>query len=241
MQLDPLHQFLIKPIMPFSVSGIDLSFTNSSVFMLLSVISIVTLFFLALRAPKLCPGRIQMITEILFLFVRDTLESCVGKRGFVHFPLILSLFLFILCGNIFGLLPGAFTFTSHIIVTGFLAFVVFTIVIVVSFSHQGLGFFKRFLPPGVPAAIIPLIIPIEIISYLIRPFTLSIRLFANMLAGHMILKIFASFIVMMGFWGILPLALNVAFIGFECFVAVLQAYIFTILSCAYLNDALESH
>ncbi|MCP4922524.1 MAG: F0F1 ATP synthase subunit A, partial [bacterium] len=203
--------------------------------------TVLGLFHFGLKAAQLRPGRIQMTTEFLFSFVRNTLESSVGKEGLAHFPLIFSIFLFVLFGNLFGMIPGGFTFTSHIVVTFALALFIFIIITGIAISQQGFGFFKRFLPEGVPWPIIPIIIPVEILSYVFRPVSLSIRLFANMLAGHIILKIFAGFTIMMGFFGFLPLALNVVFIGFEFFVAALQAYIFTILSCAYLNDALQSH
>jgi F-type H+-transporting ATPase subunit a len=241
MNVDPLHQFLITPIISLSLFGIDLSFTNSSAFMLLATATVLGLFYLGLKAAKLRPGRIQMLTELLFSFVHDTLENSVGKKGLTHFPLIFSLFLFVLFGNLFGMIPGGFTFTSHIVVTFALALVVFVIITGIAIAQQGFSFFHRFLPEGVPWPIVPIIIPVEILSYVFRPVSLSIRLFANMLAGHIILKIFAGFTTMMGLLGVLPLALNIVFIGFEFFVAALQAYIFTILSCAYLNDALQSH
>jgi F-type H+-transporting ATPase subunit a len=241
MNVDPLHQFLINPILSFSVSGINLSFTNSALFMTLVVSVIFILFYLTLNSYKVTPGRLQMCVELVFSFVRDTVKSSIGKEGMVHFPLILSIFLFILLGNLFGMIPFAFTFTSHIAVTFSLALVVFIVALGVDISHKGMGFFGRFLPPGVPALMIPVIVPVEVLSFVFRPISLSVRLFANMLAGHIILKIFAGCTVMMGFFGFIPLAFNVVFMGFECFVAVLQAYIFTVLSCAYLNDALHSH
>jgi len=241
MNVDPLHQFLISPIKSLSIFGINISFTNSSLFMILSVFVILGLFFLSLRLSDIFPSRFQILIEIIFSFVRDTVQGSLGKEGMVHFPLILSIFLFILFGNLFGMIPFAFTFTSHIIVTFSLAIVVFIIALVVEIRHKGLGFFSRFLPSGVPLLMIPVIVPVEILSFVFRPISLSVRLFANMLAGHIILKIFAGCTVMMGILGVIPLALNVVFMGFECFVAILQAYIFTVLSCAYLNDALNSH
>merc|ERR1712110_370669 len=232
MNVDPLHQFLIHP---------DISFTNSSLFMVLTIFCIFIFFYFVLKSPDLLPGRLQMLAELLFSFIRDTVKGSLGKEGMSHFPFIFSIFLFILLGNLFGMIPFAFTFTSHIIVTFSLAIVVFVISLIVEINHKGIGFFSRFLPSGVPALMIPVIVPVEIISFVFRPVSLSVRLFANMLAGHIILKIFAGCTVMMGILGVIPLALNVVFMGFECFVAILQAYIFTVLSCAYLNDALNSH
>ena len=242
MNVDPLHQFLIHPIVSFHVSGTDISFTNSSLFMVLAVVAAFALFFTALNYSALLPGRLQMFTEVIFSFIRDTVTGNLGKEGIVHFPFIFSIFLFVLLGNLFGMIPHAFTFTSHIVVTFSLAIVVFIVALKVELSHKGFGgFLHRFLPGGVPAVMIPIIVPVEIISFVFRPISLSVRLFANMLAGHIILKIFAGCRVMMGIFGVIPLALNVVFMGFECFVAILQAYIFTILSCAYLNDAVQSH
>jgi F-type H+-transporting ATPase subunit a len=209
--------------------------------MIIITSSIIALFYRGLRLAQLCPGRLQMTAELLFSFTHDTLKSSAGKESLNHFPLIFSVFLFVLFSNIFGMIPGGFTVTSHIIVTFAIAFLLFVIITIVGFQKQGLSFFKRFLPSGVPWLIIPMIVPVEILSYIFRPISLSIRLFANMLAGHIILKIFAGFTIMMGFFGFLPLGLNIIFVGFEFFVAALQAYIFTILSCAYLNDALHSH
>jgi len=243
MLVDPLHQFLIYPIVSLPhVFGNDISFTNSSVFMVLAVITVFALFFTVLKSSELLPGRLQMFAEVIFSFIRDTVTGNLGKEGIVHFPFIFSIFLFVLLGNLFGMIPLAFTFTSHIIVTFSLAIVVFITALRVELSYKGFGgFLHRFLPSGVPPVMIPVIVPVEIISFVFRPISLSVRLFANMLAGHIILKIFAGCIVMMGVFGVIPLALNVVFMGFECFIAVLQAYIFTILSCAYLNDAVQSH
>jgi len=242
MNVDPLHQFLISPIVSLSIFGVNISFTNSALFMVLSILLIFTLFGLALKASNVVPGRLQMFAEVVFTFIRDTVKGSLGNEGMSHFPLILSVFMFVLCGNLFGMIPFAFTFTSHIIVTFSLAMVVFMVALRVELNHKGLGgFFGRFLPSGVPSLMIPVIVPVEVLSFVFRPISLSVRLFANMLAGHIILKIFAGCTVMMGFLGLIPLALNVVFMGFECFVAVLQAYIFTILSCAYINDALQSH
>merc|ERR1711907_864088 len=216
MLVDPLHQFLINPIVSLPhVFGNDISFTNSSLFMVLAVTTVFALFFTVLKFSELLPGRLQMFAEVIFSFIRDTVTGNLGKEGIVHFP---------------------FIFSSHIIVTFSLAIVVFITALRVELNHKGFGgFLHRFLPGGVPSVMIPIIVPVEIISFVFRPISLSVRLFANMLAGHIILKIFAGCTVMMGIFGVIPLALNVVFMGFECFVAVLQAYSFTILSCAYLN------
>ncbi len=244
--VDPLHQFDIKPIIPLKIGEWDISFTNSSLFMILSVLFICIIVHFATNKPHLVPNRLQVSIEILFHFIVDMVKTYVGKEGLVFFPYILSLFLFILVGNLIGLLPYSFTFTSHIIVTFTLACCVFIGVTLVGIAKHGLYFFRVFFPKGIPLYVAPLLIPVEIISYLSRPISLSVRLFANMVAGHVMLKIFACFATLLasGIFMpsvVLPVVINVAITGFEFLIAVLQAYVFTILTCIYLDDALNLH
>jgi len=187
------------------------------------------------------PTRFQSLAEFTYEFINNVILDTIGEEGRRYFPFVFSIFLFVFFGNILGLVPYNFTFTSHIIVTASLALCVYSLVLFLGFREFGLGFFKRFVPPGVPLAIIPVIAPVEFLSYFFRPISLAVRLFANMLAGHILLKVFAGFCLFLGVFGIFPIAFNIIFIGFEVFVAALQAYIFTILSCVYIQDALHSH
>jgi len=239
---NPLAQFEIKPIVPIEVAGIDASFTNSSVAMVATV-ALISLFLIAgMGARKLVPGRWQSLVELSYSFVADMLRDNVGSEGRKYFPAIFTLFMFVLFGNMLGLLPYSFTFTSHIAVTFTLAMIVFIGVTLIGIARHGLHFFSLFVPSGVPAFIYPILVPIEIISYLSRPISLSIRLFANMTAGHTMLKVFAGFIVPLGFiGGWAPFAVDVALTGFEFLVAFLQAYVFTVLTCLYLNDSIHLH
>ncbi len=236
-----LHQFLIEKIVPIEVMGIDISFTNSSLYMLLAIGLIFSFQMIGTRQHALVPGRFQSMVEVSYEFIADMIKDTVGREGIQYFPFIFSLFMFILVTNLLGMVPFTFTVTSHIIVTFALAMMVFTMVTIIGFAKNGLKFFRMFFPEGAPLAIAPILIPIEIISYFMRPITLSVRLFANMLAGHIILKVFAGFTIALGFYGVAPIAINIAVTGFEFFVACIQAYIFTILSCLYLNDALNMH
>lgn len=239
---NPLAQFEIKPIVPIEVAGIDASFTNSSVAMVATV-ALISLFLIAgMGARKLVPGRWQSLVELSYSFVADMLRDNVGSEGRKYFPAVFTLFMFILFGNMLGLLPYSFTFTSHIAVTFTLAMIVFLGVTLIGIARHGLHFFSLFVPSGVPAFIYPILVPIEIISYLSRPISLSIRLFANMTAGHTMLKVFAGFIIPLGFiGGWAPFAVDVALTGFEFLVAFLQAYVFTVLTCLYLNDSIHLH
>lgn len=239
--MDPLQQFLIKPIVPIVVAGVDLSFTNSSLAMVMSTALILWLCCYGSSKRLVIPNRLQSVTELVYEFINKVILETIGPEGRKYFSFIFSIFLFVFFGNVMGMIPYNFTFTSHIIVTVSLALVVYTLVLFIGLQKYGLSFFKRFLPSGVPWPIIPIIVPVEIISFFFRPLSLAIRLFANMLAGHILLKIFAGFCIMLGVFGIFPIAFNTVFIGFEIFVAGLQAYIFTILSCVYLQDALHSH
>ncbi|MGE0251265.1 MAG: F0F1 ATP synthase subunit A [Dongiaceae bacterium] len=240
-KLDPLHQFEIHSFAPVQVGDFTLSFTNSAAFMLLAVVIITATMMLGARRASLIPGRFQSLTEILYNFIYGMVRDAAGDEGKPYFPFVFSLFMFILVGNLLGMIPFGFTFTSHIIVTFALAALVFLVVTGIGFVRHGLHFFAFFVPPGVPKLLIPLLIPIEIFSYLARPISLSVRLFANMLAGHIVLKIIGAFVVMMGFAGLVPFIFGVGFVGFEIFVACLQAYIFSVLTCVYLHDAIHMH
>lgn len=239
---NPLQQFLIKTLIPIEIAGYNVSFTNASLFMVLVTLSIIALQYFGLRGNTLVPGRVQALFESSYDFIADMVEDNAGQDARPFAPLIFSLFMFILFANLFGMLPYSFTITSHLAVTFALAIFIFILVTIVGLVKHGLRFFTLFYPEGIPVWISFIIVPIEIISYLIRPITLSFRLFLNMMAGHILLKVFSGFTVLLAFYfAIGPLAFNVLFIGFEFFIAVLQAYIFTILSCIYLNDALNLH
>ncbi len=246
--MDPLHQFHIEAIVPLSIAGIDLSFSNSALWMLIAVASVFGVLELGLRRTEFVPGRLQSLVEMLYNFVTKTVSDTTGGAGRRHVPFVLSLFTFILAGNLLGMIPGAFTFTSHIAVTFALALMVFVLTAGIGFARHGVRYFKVFFPAGAPLWMAPLLIPIEILSYLARPIGLAVRLFANLMAGHTMLKVFAGFSVMsieaLGIAGglavaIAPVFINVALTGFEALVAVLQAYVFMVLTCLYLNDALH--
>lgn len=238
---DPLRQFVVRPLIDIQAFGLDLSFTNASLFMLLAVIIPVIFFSLTLRPQRFIPGRLQCFGEIIYDFFVHLLDRTNGERGKPFFPFIFSIFIFVLMGNMLGMLPYAFTFTSQIVVTFGLAMLVFCVVTIAGIiKHKG-KFFSLFFPKGAPLMLAPILIPIELLSYLSRPISLSIRLFANMMAGHTMLKVFAGFTVALGFLGVAPLAVNIALTAFECLVALLQAYVFTILTCLYLHDALYLH
>src|SRR5262245_43996966 len=242
---DPIHQFDIHTLVPIKIFGWDVSFTNSSLYMLLSVLLIAGFYMVSMRARSLVPTRIQSVAEISHEFVAGMLRDSAGHSGMKYFPFVFSLFMFIFAANMLGMIPGAFTVTSHIIVTAALAALVFFTVLVVGFAKNGLHFLKLFVPQGVPLLILPLVVAIEVISFLSRPISHSVRLFANMLAGHITLKVFGGFVVMLlgaGSYSLLaplPLAFAVALTALEFLVAFLQAYVFTMLTCMYLNDALH--
>ena len=209
--------------------------------MVIGVVLVTLLVTLATRQARLVPGRWQSVAELSYEFVANMIQENVGKEGMRYFPFIFTLFMFVLAGNMIGMVPYTFTYTSHIIVTFGMAIVIFIGVTVIGLARHGFGFFKLFAPAGVPWLLLLLLVPIELISYFIRPFTLSIRLFANMLAGHAILVVFGGFVAGLGIFGIAPLAMDVGFILLEFLVAGLQAYIFAILTCLYLNDAIHLH
>ena len=245
---NPVHQFVIKPIIPLEVGGVDLSFTNSSLWMVLALVSAFTLFSLGSGKKQMIPGRLQNVSEMIYEFVANMVRENIGSEGRAYFPFIFSLFIFILMGNTLGLIPTSFTFTSHIVVTFALALVVILAVTIFGFVRNGLGFLQLFAPSSVPWPLLFLIVPLELISFLIRPITLSLRLFANMMVGHMILKVFAGFCTMLlgagAAWSLLsiaPVTLNVAVYALELLVAVLHAYIFSVLACTYLKDTVDLH
>ena len=245
----PLEQFAIHPLFHLPVAGHDLAFTNSSLAMLFALLGTVALFMFGTRRAAMVPGRFQSMAESIYQFVETMIDDNIGHGGHRFFPLVFSIFMIVLLGNVFGLVPMNFTFTSHIVVTAAMALFVFCLIIVAGVIRNGLHWFSIFLPSGLPWYLIPLMVPIEIVSFLSRPLSLSVRLFANMLAGHVILHVFAGFCVLLagllGGFGIilslLPLSINVAFTGLELLVACLQAYVFAVMSCIYLRDAVDVH
>ena len=237
----PLAQFEIKRLVDIDIAGIDASFTNSSMWMVISIVAITAMLTLSMRGRAMVPGRWQSISELSYEFIANMLRDNVGSEGRKYFPFVFTLFMFILFANVLGLIPYSFTSTSHIIVTFSMAIVVFLGVTVIGIVRHKGKFLSLFVPSGVPVFLMPLLIPIEIISYLTRPVSLSLRLFANMMAGHTLLKVFGGFVVALGMFGIAPLVFIVALYGLELIVAFLQAYVFTILTCLYLNDAVHLH
>jgi F-type H+-transporting ATPase subunit a len=240
--IDPLHQFQIHELIPIKPFGLNLSFTNSALFMIVAV-GVISLFMLASVSQRaLIPGRAQSVSEVVYEFVNGMVRENAGHEALRYFPFIFTLFVFILIANLLGLLPYSFTVTSHIVVTAALGLFSFLLVTAIGFVKYGVGYLRLFVPEGVPGWLLPLLVPIEIVSYLIRPFSLSVRLFANMVAGHMMLKVFAGFVILLGFiGGWLPLIMIVALFALELLVAVLQAYVFAMLVSIYLNDALHMH
>jgi len=245
----PLEQFEIHPLVTegpnFTLLGFDLSFTNSSLWMVIALLCVYALVMMGSRHGSMVPGRLQSLVEMVYDFIADMIESNAGREGRKYFPFFFTLFTFVLMGNLLGMIPGSFTFTSHIIVTFTMALFVVVSVTIIGIAKHGLHFFSFFVPKGVPAPVLPLLVPIEVLSYLIRPISLSVRLFVNMMAGHIMLKTFAGFIIALGGFylvpAIAPLALTVALSGLELAIAFLQAYVFTVLSCIYLQEALHLH
>jgi F-type H+-transporting ATPase subunit a len=236
----PLEQFVIEPILNLEVAGFNLHITNSSLFMILAAVFASFIFILATRKTEIVPSRFQTLAESTYEFVESMLIGNTGEGGRKFFPLIFSLFIFVLFSNLAGMLPYSFTTTSHITVTFALAAMLFVIIVFAAFAKHGLKFLSIFMPSGAPMWMAPLLIVIELFAYLIRPFSLSIRLAANMTAGHTMLKVIASFVISLGFvGGWFPLLFLTLLTGFEIFVAILQAYIFTMLACVYLNDAVH--
>ncbi len=246
-KVDPIHQFAINDLVDFgTVGGVDLAFTNSALFMVISVALISAFLIIGTSARALVPGRVQAMAEMSYEFVANMLRESAGQEGMRFFPFVFSLFMFVLFANLLGLFPYFFTVTSHIVVTAALAVGIILLVIGYGFYRNGIRFMKLFVPQGVPGYLLPLVVSIEVLSFLSRPVSLSVRLFANMLAGHITLKVFASFIIMLGAFGfagwigaIIPFIMTVALTALELLVAFLQAYVFAILTCMYLNDALH--
>ncbi len=239
----PLAQFEVHSIGPqLSLAGYSVPFNNSALWMVIAVIVATGLMVAATARQSVIPGRLQSLAEVLHGFVANMVRENAGKEGMKYFPFVFSLFIFVLFGNLLGMIPFSFTFTSHIIVTFGLAATVFVTVTVIALVRHGTHFFSFFLPHGTPWWMAVIVVPIEILSYFARPVSLSIRLFANMMAGHTMLKVFGGFAVSLGvIGGLAPLALIVALTGFEILVALLQAYVFSILTCLYLKDAIELH
>jgi F-type H+-transporting ATPase subunit a len=246
---DPIHQFQIKDLAgPFHVGGLEISFTNSALFMGIAVATVTGILLAAAGRGALVPGRLQTLGEVWYEFVHNMVKNVLGPEGKPFFPLVFSLFSFVLVANMLGMFPYFFTVTSHVVVTASLAVFVVGLVVVVGIAKHGLGWFKLFVPSGVPMVILPFISLIEIISFLSRPVSLGLRLFGNMLAGHIVLKVFSGFVVSLGALGIggiigsvAPLGMAVALTALEFLVAFLQAFVFAILTCVYLNDALHTH
>jgi F-type H+-transporting ATPase subunit a len=248
MTIEPIHQFNIEPLFTIGhIGGYTIAFTNSSAYMFLAVALISFLMIAGVSGARLVPGRFQSMAEITYEFVATTVRSTAGSEGMRFFPLVFSLFMFICVSNLVGVIPYAFTLSSHIIITAALALLVFFTVLIYGFYRNGMKFFKIFVPSNIPIFILPLVVFIEVFSFFLRPVSHSVRLFANMLAGHIALKVFAGFVALLGVslgaigWigGIAPLALTIAIYALEILVAFLQAYVFAILTCIYLNDAIH--
>lgn len=237
----PMEQFKIKEIIPLDIQGYNIGFTNSSLCMMLSALAVVIIFSICLRKRTIIPGVAQCVPEGLYEFVYGLVKENVGKEGLRYFSFIFTLFLFVAAGNLLGLFPYSFTFTSHLAAVGTLSLIALCFNMIVGIKKKKWGYLRTFMPKGIPWPLAPLIIPIETISLLSKPFSLTVRLVANMTVGHIMLKIIASFIAVLGAAGVFPLLFDSCIIAFEIFIAVLQAYIYTILSCIYLNDALHYH
>jgi len=244
--INPIEQFAITPIVPIRIAGHDLSLTNSGLFMLIAVGVVCLIMLAGARGGPGVPGKLQSLAEMTYEFVAGMLRSAAGDKGMRFFPFVFCLFMFILIANLIGLIPYSFTVTSQVIVTATMAVAVFLTVVVVGIWEHGFGFFKLFVPSGVPIYILPLVVAIEIFSFFVRPVSHSVRLFANMLAGHITLYVFGSFVIMllgagvaMKAFAVLPFAMIVGLEALELLVAFLQAYVFAMLTCMYLNDAIH--
>lgn len=238
----PLEQFQIERLIPLHIGSVDVSYTNSALLMTIAVVLIALLLIAGTSRGALVPGRLQSVAEMSYEFVANMVDENIGHHGGREFfPLVFAIFMFVFFGNTLGLIPYSFTFTSHIIVTFALALFVFLLVTLVALWKHGIKFFTMFFPSGAPIFMAPILIPIEIVSYLSRPVSLSIRLFANMMAGHTMMAVFAGFTITLGIFGFFPIAINVALYALEVIVTALQAYVFTILTCLYLRDAVHLH
>ena len=238
---NPMEQFVIKPLVPIEVGGVDISFTNSSLFMVLAVAVSTLLLGFCLRKRSIVPSVAQSIPESIYEFISSLLKENVGVEGLRYFPFIFTLFLFVAFGNLLGLFPYAFTFTSHLTAVGSLSLIALLFNVCIGIKKKKIGWLRTFLPKGIPFALAPLIVPIEMISFLSKPFSLTVRLVANMTVGHIMLKIIAGFVVALGALGLVPVLVNSYIVCFEMFIAMLQAFIYTVLSCIYLGDALHEH
>lgn len=237
----PLEQFEIKPLAELSVAGIDISFTNSALWMVIAAVLVTGFMTLSMRRGALVPGRWQGAAEVMYEFVANMLKDNVGSAGRKYFPFVFTLFMFVLFGNLLGMIPHSFTFTSHIAVTFAMALVIFLGVTVIGFMRHGTHYLRMFFPEGAPIATAIILVPIEIISYFSRPFSLAIRLFANMTVGHIMLKVIGGFVGLIGILGVLPFAMLTGITVLEFGIAALQAYVYTILTCIYLHDAIHMH
>ena len=239
---NPLEQFELERLVPIHIGGVDASFTNSALFMVIAAVLATLLLVVGTRHKAMVPGRLQSIAELSFEFIANMVNENVGAAGRPYIPFVFTLFMFVLFADLLGMIPYTFTSTSHIAVTFAMAFFIFILVTIIGLVKHGFKFFSLFVPHGVPWPLLLILVPIEIISYLIRPITLSVRLFANMMAGHTMVKIIAGFIVPLGFLaGWVPLLFIAALTGLEIGIAGIQAFIFAILTCIYLNDALHLH
>jgi F-type H+-transporting ATPase subunit a len=238
---NPLKQFAIHTLIPIHIAGYDVSFTNSSLRMMLAFALVVFLFFIGTSRKAVVPGRLQSAAEMIYEFTANMVEDNAGHGSAKYVPFVMAIFLVVLFGNLLGLIPYSFTYTSHIIVTVALSLMIFAVVVLLALKNHGFGFFKMFFPPGAPIALAPLLVPIEVLSFVFRPISLSVRLFANMMAGHVMLQLFAGFTIALGLFGVLPLTFVVLLTGFEILVALLQAYVFALLTSIYLKDTLEAH
>lgn len=238
---NPMEQFVVKPIIPLQIGGVDVSFTNSALFMMLAVLTSTLLFAICLRKRSLVPTMAQSVPEMIYEFVVSLLRENVGVEGLKYFPFIFTMFLFVAFGNVLGLFPYAFTFTSHLTAVGSLSIIALLFNVCIGIKKKKLGWLRTFLPKGIPVALAPLIVPIEMISFLSKPFSLTVRLVANMTVGHIMLKIIAGFVAALGVLGFIPILFNSCIVCFEIFIALLQAFIYTVLSCIYLGDALHEH
>ena len=245
---NPIEQFVIENKVQLAIGNVDISFTNSAMWMVIAFVVSVVFLSMASSKKSIVPGRMQAVGEMLYMFIANMVRDTIGSKGARYFPFVFTLFVFVLMGNLLGLLPYAFTYTSHLAVTGGLALLIFMMVVLFGLFNHGLKFFTLFAPAGVPWFIYPVLVPIEVISFFVRPLTLSVRLFANMMAGHIMLKVVASFAIgaaSMGagftFLGIFPVFINTMLMAFELLVAFIQAYVFAILTCVYLKDTVELH
>lgn len=245
MATSPMHQFEVLPLLPFEVAGFNLAITNQAVWTFIALGALTVFLLGGLVRPAMVPGRWQSMVELTVEFISKLVRDTAGKEAMVFLPLIMTTFLMIAGMNLLGMVPGSFTVTSQITTTAYMGVMVFVLVVAVGLYKQGWHFFAMFLPKGTPGPLVPLIVPLEIISFLSRPLTLAVRLAANMVAGHILLKLFATFCIMLlsvfAAASVLPFILLVAISALEVFVALLQAYIFTVLTCVYLNDALHGH